>query len=103
MKVIIDSTRKTTKVGGRTSEIQQQFTNTLLLAVAATPSTINNQEENRNEQELVPTRSKRLKLLGMPKSSGHRIMKKMESKRESMKYQLADQVDWNFVTRKIGF
>ena len=65
--------RNTANIQGRATELQHNLDNYVLLAVASTPPAAREDEEDGDEP--VTSRAKRLKLLGVPLSSGQQMMK----------------------------
>ena len=78
MKKIVMDARNTANIQGRATELQHNLANSVLLAVASTPPAAREDEEDGDEP--VPSRAKRLKLLGVPLSSGQQLLKNWRDK-----------------------
>ena len=78
MKKIVMDARNTANIQGRATELQHNLDNYVLLAVASTPPAAREDEEDGDKP--VTSRAKRLKLLGVPLSSGQRLLKNWRDK-----------------------
>ena len=104
-KKIIQSSRQTEHLRGRAPDSQRHFANSLVLSVAATPPppTAEDLVQHATQQQ-VPSRSKLIKLLGLPKSSGLRAMKQMEKKRQELRQGMSSKLEWQtLISSRRGF
>ena len=98
MKKLVQKARETKTLYGRPTEDKVAFVETLIMAMVD-DLPINGEDQDTAVSK-VPTKKKRLELLGIPLSSGYVMFKKQELRRQEIMH---DEGDFKIRQKRLGF
>ena len=104
MKKLILKAREKRCSQGHTSDEQRSLVNAILLATATTPppDDESNMETTTSTTSSNPSRKLQFELLGIPKTTANRNLKRLENNRRGIR-QGIEESDWSLIVKKKGW